>query len=35
MASRTLESIEITKDINESGKFNSVRNILNSMDRKT
>ena len=35
MTSVTLETIGIAKEINESGKYNSVRNQLNSMDRKT
>lgn len=33
--STTLEAIEVLEDLNESGKFNSVRNKLNSMDRST
>ncbi|MGH7245423.1 MAG: LUD domain-containing protein [Candidatus Levyibacteriota bacterium] len=35
MASITLETIGITKEINESGKYNSVKNALMKMDRKT
>lgn len=35
MTSVTLDSIGIPKEINESGKFNSVRNKLMSMDRAT
>ena len=35
MTSVTLETIGIPKEINESGKYNSVRNQLNSMDRNT
>jgi len=35
MTSITLDSLGIGKLINESGKYNSVRNKLNSMDRKT
>ena len=31
----TLDSIDIPKEINESGKYNSVRNKLMSMDRTT
>ena len=31
----TLDAIGILKEINESGKYASVRNKLNSMDRKT
>lgn len=34
MTSVTLDSIGIPKEINKSGNFNSVRNKLNSMDRK-
>jgi hypothetical protein len=33
MTSITLETTGITKEINESGKYNSVRNSLNSMDQ--
>lgn len=33
--SETLQTIGILKDLNESGKYDSVRNRLNSMDRKT
>ncbi len=35
MTSVTLETIGAPKELNESGKFNSVRNKLNSMDRAT
>jgi hypothetical protein len=35
MTSVTLDTLGISKEINEPGKFNSVRNKLNSMDRKT
>ena len=35
MTSITLETIGIPKEINESGKYTSARNQLNSMDRKT
>lgn len=35
MTSVTLEIISTTKEINESGNYNSVRNKLNSMDRST
>lgn len=35
MTSRTLDSISISSEITESGKYNSVRNQLNKMDRKT
>ncbi|MBI2098424.1 MAG: LUD domain-containing protein [Candidatus Wildermuthbacteria bacterium] len=35
MTSVTLETIGIPKEINQSGRYNSVRNQLNSMDRKT
>lgn len=35
MTSITLEQAGIAKEINESGKFKSVRNQLNGMDRKT
>lgn len=35
MTSVTLDTIGLTQDINESGKFASVRVKLNSMDRKT
>jgi hypothetical protein len=31
----TLEASGITKEVNESGRFNSVRNALNSMNRDT
>src|SRR3989344_6077769 len=34
MTSVTLDSLEVPKEINESGRYNSVRNRLNSMDRK-
>ena len=35
MTSVTLDTIGIAKEINESGKYNSVRNKLFSMDRNT
>ncbi|MBI4050297.1 MAG: LUD domain-containing protein [Candidatus Doudnabacteria bacterium] len=35
MTSMTLESLSVVKEILESGRFNSVRNKLNQMDRKT
>mgnify|MGYP001578730343 CR=1 FL=1 len=35
MQSMTLKSLEIDTAINESGKYNSVRNQLSQMDRKT
>ena len=35
MSSVTLDSLNISKEINESGKYNSVRKKLMSMDRKT
>ncbi len=35
MTSITLEKLGITKEINESGTYDSVRNKLNKMDRKT
>lgn len=35
MSSTTLDTIGITKEINESSQYNSVRNKLFSMDRKT
>ncbi|HLD62772.1 MAG TPA: LUD domain-containing protein, partial [Candidatus Norongarragalinales archaeon] len=35
MTSATLDAEGIAKEINESGKFESVRKKLNSMDRKT
>ncbi len=35
MTSITLDTLGIAKDINESGKYNSVRKQLNSMDRAT
>lgn len=35
MTSMTLEEIGILKNINESGDYDSVRNKLNGMDRKT
>ncbi len=35
MSSTTIDVIGVSKEINESGKYNSVRNKLNSMDRKT
>ena len=33
MTSVTLDAIGLTKEINESGKYNSLRNKLNKMDR--
>ncbi len=35
MTSVTLDSIGLSKEINESGKFDSVKNKLAAMDRKT
>lgn len=35
MSSVTLDKTEIAKEIDESGKYNSVRNKLNSLDRNT
>lgn len=35
MTSITLETIGVANEINESGKFNSVRSKLNGMDRNT
>lgn len=35
MTSVTLDTIEIAKEINESGKYDSVRSRLNKMDRVT
>lgn len=35
MASVTLDTISLSKEINESGKYNSIRNKLNSMNRET
>jgi hypothetical protein len=35
MTSMTLETLDLTAEINESGKYNSVRQKLNSMDRAT
>lgn len=35
MSSVTLDATGITKEINESGKYNSVKNILEKMDRKS
>jgi L-lactate utilization protein LutC len=35
MTSMTLETISVAKEILESGKWESVRNKLNAMDRKT
>lgn len=35
MNSRTLETLEIDKEINESGKYNSLKNLLSKMDRNT
>ncbi len=35
MTSMTLEAINIASEVNESRRFNSVRNKLNTMDQKT
>ncbi len=35
MTSMTLETIGLSQELNESGKYNSVRNKLNTMDRTT
>lgn len=35
MTSVTLDALAVPSEINESGKYNSVRNKLNSMDRAT
>ncbi|MEP7103184.1 MAG: LUD domain-containing protein [Candidatus Dojkabacteria bacterium] len=35
MTSKTLEQIGLTKELNESGKYNSVRTQMNSLDRNT
>lgn len=35
MSSKTLEEIDLVKDINDSGKYNSVRNSLNKLNRET
>lgn len=35
MTSMTLEALNVAKEINESGKYNSVRNKLLAMDHKT
>jgi len=35
MSSTTLDALEISKEINESSKFNSVKNKLNEMNRET
>lgn len=35
MSSVTLDTLGISKEINESGNYDSVKNKLNSMDRKT
>ena len=35
MTSATLTAIGVDKDINESGRFDSIRNKLNSMDRES
>src|SRR5258708_8066999 len=35
MTSITLDTIGVSKEINESGKYDSVRNILNTLDRNT
>lgn len=35
MTSETLNSLGILSEINDSGKYNSIRNMLNSLDRTT
>lgn len=35
MTSVTLDTIRLSKELNESGKYDSVRNKLNAMDRNT
>lgn len=35
MTSVTLDTIDVLKELNESGKYDSVKNKLNSMDRET
>lgn len=35
MTSKTLDEIDLTKELNESGKYNSVRAQMNTMDRAT
>lgn len=35
MSSLTLDTLEISNEVQESGKYNSVKNKLNSMDRQT
>lgn len=35
MTSQTAEAVSLVKEINESGRYNSVRNKLMAMDRKT
>ncbi len=35
MTSRTLDAIGVAREITESGKYNSIRNKLSSMDRNT
>ena len=35
MTSRTLDTIGLPEEINESGKYHSIRNELNKMDRNT
>lgn len=35
MTSRTLDVIGVAKEITESGRYDSVRNMLNTMDRQT
>lgn len=35
MTSTTLDTIGLSKEINESGRYNAVRNKLNSMDKNT
>src|SRR3989344_6404742 len=35
MSSVTIDSLGISKELNESGKYDSVKNKLSKMDRKT
>lgn len=35
MSSVTIDSLNISKEVQESGKYNSIKNKLNSMDRET
>lgn len=35
MSSVTIDTLEISKEVQEGGKYNSVKNKLNSMDRET